>query len=195
MAAGVPLDQVGARAQVRGGDGGAGSFRRGCAATRPCSRTDGCAPPRGPPPRPRGRRAAVMRRYPRGAVRGTELGLDEKGQPASCGGSRRLRPAAPAVVARPPGTPPLAHQCDRVAVLLAVNGLVLPSHFCSLAKYAADFLGTRIATPGVAQLGAQPPDLSRLAAETLLILGGGKLPAVPARLTHHSSGPADHKKQ
>ena len=34
----VPPDQVGARAQVRGGDGGAGSFRRGCAASRPCSR-------------------------------------------------------------------------------------------------------------------------------------------------------------
>ena len=90
-------------------------------------------------PRPRGRRAAVMRRYPQGSVRGTELSLDEKGQSASSGSSRRLRPAAPAVVAGLRYSGPLAHQRDRVAVLLAVNGLVLPSHFCSLAKYAAAF--------------------------------------------------------
>ena len=44
LAAGVPPDQVGARAQVPGRDGGAGSFWRGCAAWRALLTHDGCAP-------------------------------------------------------------------------------------------------------------------------------------------------------
>ena len=170
------------------------TFRRGCAATRPCSRTGGCAPCRGPPPRPRGRRAAVMRRYPQGSVRGTELSPDEKGQSASSGGSRRLRPAAPAVVAGLRYSGPLAHQyrpgsCapgGEWSRTLRVTSA--PSRSTPLL-----FLGTRITTPGAADCQARsPPGLSRLAAETLLILGGGMIPAVPAHPAHHSSGPADH---
>ena len=80
------------------------TFRRGCAATRPCSRMMERTVSRSTHPRPRGRRAAVMRRYPQGSVRGTELSLDEKGQSASSGSSRRL-PARRLVVAGPPGTP------------------------------------------------------------------------------------------
>ena len=63
LAAGVPLDQVGTRAQVRGGDGGARSFRRGCAATRPCSRMMERTVSRSTTT-PLRHRAAVMRRYP-----------------------------------------------------------------------------------------------------------------------------------
>ena len=80
------------------------TFRRGCAATRPYSRMMERTVSRSTHPRPRGRRAAVMRRYPQGSVRGTELSLDEKGQSASSGSSRRL-PARRLVVAGPPGTP------------------------------------------------------------------------------------------
>ena len=75
-------------------------------------------------PRPRGRRAAVTRRYPQGSVRGTELSPDEKDQSASSGGSRR-HPARRLVVARPPGTPAHRHtSTGRAAVPLATSGLL-----------------------------------------------------------------------
>ena len=176
------------------------TFRRGCAATRPCSRTGGCAPCRGPPPRPRGRRAAVMRRYPQGSVRGTGLSPDEKGQSASSGSSRR-HPARRLVVARPPGTPaPLAHQyrpgnCAPGGKWPPTPGVTSAPPF---AKYAAAFL-RQLAPPLLAlrTAGRAAPPGSR--ADSLRKpsspLGGGMIPAVPAHPAHHSSGPADHKKQ
>ena len=60
-----------------------------------------------------------------------------------------------------------------IAVLLAVNGLVpcesLLHPLREVRRYF--FQAARITTPGVAQPGAQPPDLNRLAAKTLLTPG------------------------
>ena len=69
------------------GGGGAGTFRRGCAATRPCSRTGGCAPPPGgclnAPAGPGGVSTAV----PVGAAGAVEDPLDQGAElfPASHG--------------------------------------------------------------------------------------------------------------
>ena len=46
-----------------------------------------------------------MRRYPQGAVRGAELALDEKGQSASSGGSRRHPACCASCSSRTSGTP------------------------------------------------------------------------------------------
>ena len=124
-------------------------------------------------PRPRGRRAAVMRRHPQGSVRGTELSPDEKCQSASSGSSRR-HPARRLVVAGPPGTPAHWHiSTGRVAVLLAVNGLLPRESLLHPLREVrcCFFQAARPATPGVAQPGAQPPGLSRLAAQLLLTPG------------------------
>ena len=126
------------------------------------------------PPRPQGRRAAVMRRYPQGSVRGAELSLDEKGQSASSGGSCR-HPARRLVVAGPPGTPAHWHiSTGRAAVLLAVNGLLpresLLHPFREVRR--CFFQAARPTTPGAADSRARsPPGLSRLTAETLLTPG------------------------
>lgn len=118
----VPLDQVGARAQVRGRDSGA-DLSAGLCGHQALLTHDGAhrVAVHHHAPAPQGRSDAPV---PVGSVRGTELSLDEKCQSASSGGGRRLRPAAPAVVAGLRYSGPLAHQRDRVAVLLAVNGLV-----------------------------------------------------------------------
>ena len=180
------------------GGGGAGSFRRGRAAWRALGahgrvRTAS----RSTRPRPRGRRAAVMRRYPQGSVRGTGLSPDEKGQSASSGSSRR-HPARRLVVARPPGTPaPLAHQyrpgnCAPGGKWPPTPGVTSAPPF---AKYAAAFL-RQLAPPLLAlrTAGRAAPPGSR--ADSLRKpsspLGGGMIPAVPAHPAHHSSGPADH---
>ena len=115
-----------------------------------------------------------MRRYPQGSVRGTELSLDEKGQSASSGSSRRL-PARRLVVAGPPGTPAHWHiSTGRAAVLLAVNGLLpresLLHPFREVRR--CFFQAARPTTPGAADSRARsPPGLSRLTAETLLTPG------------------------
>ena len=174
-AAGVPLDQVGTRAPGPR----PGRWRRVLSAglcghqallTHGRVRTAS----RSTHPRPRGRRAAVMRRYPQGSVRGTELSLDEKGQSASSGSSRRL-PARRLVVAGPPGTPAHWHiSTGRAAVLLAVNGLLpresLLHPFREVRR--CFFQAARPTTPGAADSRARsPPGLSRLTAETLLTPG------------------------
>ena len=142
-----------------------------------------------------------MRRYPQGSVRGTGLSPDEKGQSASSGSSRR-HPARRLVVARPPGTPAHWHiSTGRAAVLLAVNGLVLPSHFCSLAKYAAAFL-RQLAPPLLAlrTAGRAAPRVpGRLAAETLLTPGRrndpcGTCPPSPPLLWAGRPLPSSHRR-
>ena len=72
------------------------------------------------------------------------------------------------------------------------------SHFCTpFAKYAAAFF-RQLAPPLLAlrTAGRAAPQVS---ADSLRKpsspLGGGMIPAVPAHPAHHSSGPADHKKQ
>ena len=143
------------------GGGGAGSFRRGCAAWRALGahgrvRTAS----RSTRPRPRGRRAAVMRRYPQGSVRGTGLSPDEKGQSASSGSSRR-HPARRLVVARPPGTPaPLAHQyrpgsCAPGGDMVSYPG----SHFCTPLREVRRCFSqaARPTTPGAADSRARSP--------------------------------------
>mgnify|MGYP007031644826 CR=1 FL=1 len=190
----VPLDQVGTRAQVRGRDGGA-DLSAGLCGHQALLTHDGAhrVAVHHHAPAPQGRGDAPV---PVGSVRGAELSPDEKGQSASSGGSRRLRPAAPAVVAgpqvlRPTGTSARPGSCAPVGEwsrTLRVTSA--PSRSTPLL-----FLGTRITTPGVAQLGAQPPDLSRLTAETLLILGGGMIPAVPAHPVPHGLGRQTTEKQ
>ena len=149
------------------------TFRRGCAATRPCSRMTGAhrVAVHHHAPAPQGRGDAPV---PVGSVRGTELSLDEKGQSASSGSSRRL-PARRLVVAGPPGTPAHWHiSTGRAAVLLAVNGLLpresLLHPFREVRR--CFFQAARPTTPGAADSRARsPPGLSRLTAETLLTPG------------------------
>ena len=73
----------------------------------------------------------------------------------------------------------------------------LASHFCTpFAKYAATFF-RQLASPLLA-LHSQARSLL-ISTDSLRKpsspLGGGMIPAVPAHPAHHSSGPADHKKQ
>ena len=73
----------------------------------------------------------------------------------------------------------------------------LASHFCApFAKYAATFF-RQLASPLLA-LHSQARSLL-ISTDSLRKpsspLGGGMIPAVPAHPAHHSSGPADHKKQ
>lgn len=83
---------------------------------------------------------------------------------------------------------------SRAAAFLAANGL-LPSESLlhPFVKHAAALSQTsRPATPGTAQPDAQPPDLSRPAAQPLLTPGRWNAPAAPSHPAHHCSGPADH---
>ena len=197
-AAGVPLDQVGARAPGPGGRRRwRRAFRRGRAAWRALGahgrvRTAS----RSTRPRPRGRRAAVMRRYPQGSVRGTGLSPDEKGQSASSGSSRR-HPARRLVVARPPGTPAHWHiSTGRAAVLLAVNGLLPRESLLHPPSRSTPLLFSgssphhswRCGQPGAQPPGSRADSLRKPSSP----LGDGMIPAVPAHPAHHSSGPADH---
>ena len=204
-AAGVPLDQVGARAPGPGGRRRwRRAFRRGRAAWRALGahgrvRTAS----RSTRPRPRGRRAAVMRRYPPGSVRGTGLSPDEKGQSASSGSSRR-HPARRLVVARPPGTPaPLAHQyrpgsCAPGGKWPPTPGVTSAPPF---AKYAAAFL-RQLAPPLLAlrTAGRAAPRVpGRLAAETLLTPGRrndpcGTCPPRPPLLWAGRPLPSSHRR-
>ena len=73
----------------------------------------------------------------------------------------------------------------------------LASHFCTpFAKYAATFF-RQLASPLLA-LHSQARSLL-ISTDSLRKpsspLDGGMIPAVPAHPAHHSSGPADHKKQ
>ena len=195
LAAGVPLDQVGTRAPGPR----RGRWRRVLSAglcghqalvTHGRVRTVS----RSTHPRPRGRRAAVMRRYPQGSVRGAELSPDEKGQSASSGGSRRLRPAAPAVVAgpqvlRPTGTSARPGSCapvgewSRTLRVTSVPSRSTPLLFSGSSHHHSWRCAARRAAPRVSADSLRKPSSP---------LGGGMIPAVPAHPAHHSSGPADH---
>ena len=73
------------------------------------------------------------------------------------------------------------------------------SHFCTPLREVRRCFSqaARPTTPGAADSRARSPPGSR--ADSLRKpsspLGGGMIPAVPAHPAHHSSGPADHKKQ
>ncbi len=148
-------------------------------------------------PRPRGRRAAVTRRYPQGSVRGTELSPDEKDQSASSGGSRR-HPARRLAVARPPGTPaPPAHQHRPGSRAPGDQWPPTPGAASApppFAKYAAassrqpapPLPALRTARRAAPRAPADPPRKPSSPPD------GGMTPALPAHPAHHSSAPADH---
>ena len=198
-AAGAPLDQVGTRAPGPAArERWRRAFRRGRGLAGPGNARAGAhrAAAHAPtPPRPRGRRAAVTRRYPQGSVRGTELSPDEKDQSASSGGSRR-HPARRLVVAGPPGySGPLAHQyrpgscapgrqwSRTLRVTSAPPSRSTPLLFSGSSHHHSWRCAARRAAPRVSADSLRKPSSP---------LGGGMIPAVPAHPAHHSSGPTDH---